>query len=353
MHVCFISLEYFGWGRYGGIGKATMDIAQGLNKRGLEVSVVVPLSHGQMSYEYVNNVNVYGFPLKSYPLIGSLLRRIGADIYHSQDPTLGTWLAKRYCKKSLHLLTCQNPKSEDDWKYVAQYYPFRRRVYNAIIDPRVKKCIKELDCVFCQAKYIIKKTRELYNLEYDPIFLPNPVKVPGAIPCKSKTPTILFLGRFDKEKKPEAFMSLAEQFPDVKFIAAGASHNLSYDKQIRSRYSSVKNLFLPGFVDGTEKLNLLTKSWILINTSVSECLPISFLEASSHGCAILSPHDPDEFASKFGIQVTKDKMFDGLTWLLDNDNWREKGIEGYKYVKKIHDEAKVIDAHLIAYEEIG
>ena len=46
MWVCFISLEYFGWGKYGGIGKATRDIASGLAERGVDVSVVVPLGVG-------------------------------------------------------------------------------------------------------------------------------------------------------------------------------------------------------------------------------------------------------------------------------------------------------------------
>ena len=106
MHVCFIALEYFNWGKYGGIGKATKDITNGLTKQRLKVSVVVPLGPGQRSYECVDGVDVYGFPLIEYPFIGGLLKGIDADIYHSQDPTLGTWLAKKTCMSRVHLLTC-------------------------------------------------------------------------------------------------------------------------------------------------------------------------------------------------------------------------------------------------------
>ena len=344
-------MEYFGWGKYGGIGKATRDIAEGLIKRGLEVSVVIPLSPGQKRYQSVNGVDVYGFPLYSYSSIGSLLRKIDADVFHSQDPTLGTWLAKRYNKNSLHFLTCQNPKSENDWKNVIRYYPFRRRIYNSLVDPRVKGCIKDLDRVFCQAKYTISKVRSLYQLTYDPVFLPNPVKIPTALPLKSETPTALFLGRFDLEKQPETFISLANDFPYVIFIAAGASHNLSYDTRIRTKYSNIENLFFTGFVNGSEKIDLLKKSWILINTSISECLPVSFIEASAFRCAILSPHNPDDFASKFGLHTPIDKIGEGLSWLLKDDNWRKKGVRGYNYVKKIHNEDKVLDLHIAEYEE--
>jgi glycosyltransferase involved in cell wall biosynthesis len=53
------------------------------------------------------------------------------------------------------------------------------------------------------------------------------------LPEKSGDPTVLFLGRLDGEKKPEEFMQLAERFPDVKFIAAGASHDPEYDRMLR------------------------------------------------------------------------------------------------------------------------
>ena len=83
MRVCFISLEYFGWGKYGGIGKATRDIASGLAERGVDISVLVPLGVGQSDFESVDGVDVYGFPFSKYPFIGGMLRDIGADVYHS------------------------------------------------------------------------------------------------------------------------------------------------------------------------------------------------------------------------------------------------------------------------------
>lgn len=122
MHICFIALEYFGWGKYGGIGKATRDIASGLTREKTKVSVVMPLGVGQGRYDNIEGVDVYGFPLSGYPFIGGLLRDIGADVYHSQDPTLGTLLGKKSCKNAVHLLTCQNPKTKSDWAKVNQFY---------------------------------------------------------------------------------------------------------------------------------------------------------------------------------------------------------------------------------------
>lgn len=351
INVCFISLEYFGWGKYGGIGKATRDIASGLVNRGLGVSVVVPRGLGQSTYELVDGVDVYGFQLKEYPIISRLLHKIDADIFHSEDPTLGTWIAKKTQPNRIHLLTSQNPKSSEDWRKVIQYYPFRRKIYNTLIDPTVKKCIKEMDYVYCQAKYIIQKTKKLYNLNYNPFFLPNPVEVPTRLPQKSSEPRVLFLGRLDKEKNPEQFFHLAKEFPDINFVVAGCSHNKQYNKILQSKYSGMNNISMLGFVDGREKIKVLSSSWVLINTSISECLPVSFLEAAAHGCAILSPHDPDGFSSNFGVYTSLNRLCEGLSWLLKDENWRERGAMGYRYVKETHEVSKVIQAHINEYKK--
>lgn len=102
---------------------------------------------------------------------------------------------------------------------------------------------------------------------------------------------------------------------------------------------------------GEEKESLLSGSRVLVNTSVSECLPVSFLEAAAHGCAILSPHDPDGFASRFGFHV-RESYEDGLEWLLDDDNWRWRGELGRKYVSEYHEHGAVINRHMEVYEEL-
>lgn len=225
----------------------------------------------------------------------------------------------------------------------------RRLVYNRLLEPKVRKCVKELDHVYCHARYTIGKAKKLFELDYEPGFLPNPVVVPESLPVKSGSPTVLFLGRFDGEKNPEAFMRLAQSFPEVQFIAAGASHDKEFDNLLRTRYADVENLSLPGFIDREEKNRALDDAWVLVNTSISECLPVSFLEAAAHGCSILCPHDPDGFASSFGLHTTHEKLVTGLSWLLEDERWRERGREGYEYVKEHHEAGKVVKMHLGEY----
>jgi len=347
-----VATEYFGWGRYGGIGKATREIASGVADRGFDVHAVVPRGSGQRRVEMVEGVTIHSHPLYTYPFTGRLYREIDADIYHSEEPSWGTLLAMNSVEDAAHMVTAQNPRTGEDWRRVRKYYPLRRRLYNRFIQPGVEAAVRRSDAVFCQARFIACKTRELYGLESDPGFLPNPVEIPKGIPLKSDIPTVCFLGRLDGEKSPETFFSLAESFPDAKFIAVGRAHNATRDRRLRKRYGGVSNLEFSGFLTGEEKARVLEESWVLVNTSVHECLPVSFLEAAAHRCAILSPHDPDGFATRFGYHAAARDYAKGLSWLLEGDRWRERGERGYRYVSAVHEKKGVIDRHVEVYEEL-
>ena len=352
LSVCLVSTEFFGWGRYGGIGRITRDIGAGLVERGTEVTVVVPKGEGQGAVEEAEGMRVHGFPLYSYPFTRPIYRQCDADVYHSQEPSWGSIVATKAMPSSRHMVTCQNPKSEGDWDRVNRFYPLRRRAFNRFFGERLKETVRSMDGVYCQARYIRPKVRELYGLEEEPMFLPNPVEAPEGRQRKAGEPTVCFLGRFDGEKRPELFFELARRFPEVEFIALGAPHDGARDARLRAQFQGMRNMVMPGFVGGPGKLKALERSWILVNTSVSECLPVSFLEAAAHSCAILSFVDPDGFASRFGVHVEGLDLDSGLRWLLEGDRWRELGERGRAYVSEVHEKEKVIDLHLEAYEAL-
>ncbi|MGD2201572.1 MAG: glycosyltransferase family 4 protein, partial [Candidatus Bathyarchaeota archaeon] len=290
--------------------------------------------------------------LHQYPWTSSIYRDCAADIYHSEEPSWGTVIAMRTVRGGRHVATLQNPRSRSDWEKVDRYYPLRRRVFNLLYGGRLKEAVKHMDAVYCQARYQRSEARTIYDLDKLPGFLPNPVDVPKARPLKDERPTVCFLGRFDGEKRPEQFFELARGFPEVDFIALGAAHNDVRDTKLRRNYGGIENLEMPGFKTGREKRGVLERSWILVNTSVSEGFPIAFLEAVAHHCAILSYHDPDCFATNFGFHASEETLDEGLRWLLEGDRWRELGERGYDYVSRVHEREKVIERHLEVYKEL-
>ena len=172
---------------------------------------------------------------------------------------------------------------------------------------------------------------------------------------KSNQPTVCFLARWDKRKKPELFFQLAKSFPEIKFIAIGKGRNNNYDRYLRNKYSGLKNLTMTGFINQfeTDELSkILETSWILVNTATREGLPNAFLEALAHKCAILSSLNPENVTESFGYYVKDDNFKNGLAWLLGNDNWRIKGELGQKYVIENYELNKAIERHIGVYENL-
>jgi glycosyltransferase involved in cell wall biosynthesis len=352
LSVCLVATELFAWGRYGGFGFSTRKIGASLAERGVDVSVVVPRWRGQEPAEELDGMTVHSFPLHMYPFTGSLYADCDSDVYHSEEPSMGSRVAMDSVPGRAHVVTCQNPKTKDEWGLVNRFYPLRRRAFNALFGGMLSETVRRMDAVYCQARYIAPKVKSLYGLDEEPGFLPNPVDIPQRMPEKAAEPTACFLGRLNGEKRPALFFGLAKRFPGVRFIAMGRSHDGARDRRLRRLYRGIRNLELPGFVAGEEKERLLGESWVLVNTSVSECLPVSFLEAAAHGCAILSFHDPDGFASGFGYHASDGDLDRGLRNLLGDEAWKEKGEKGYAYASEVHETGRVIDRHLAAYKSL-
>jgi glycosyltransferase involved in cell wall biosynthesis len=220
--------------------------------------------------------------------------------------------------------------------------------------PLVRRGVQRADAVYAAAKCLIPKAQAVYRLRTPPRFLPTPIEIPESVQ-KASEPTVCFVGRLDRRKKPEVFFGLAERFPDVRFIAVGESSDPAWDQYLRDRYGSLANLELRGFVDQfrTDELSeILSRSWMLVNTSAREGLPNSLLEAAAHRCAILSAVDPDDFASRFGFYVQSGDFETGLRFLVEHDRWRERGIAGWRYVADTFETSRAIESHLEAYGDL-
>ena len=357
MRICYISTEIFAWGKYGGFGRATRTIGRELAKRGYKVYAVVPRRKGQKPVENLDGITVLSFsPYFPWSSM-KLFRKCNADIYHSCEPSFGTYLAMKVMPDKKHIVTVRDPRNFQDWKMeyklptlnkleVLSNYFYENNIL-------VRRSIRNMDSIYTIGKYLIPKVKSMYGLESEPQFLPTPVAIPNNIQ-KSDTPTVCYVARMDRRKRPTIFLDLAKEFPHVKFIAVGKSRDMKWDEYLRNRYTNISNLEMTGFVDQfTSNLHseILNKSWVMVNSATREALPNSFLEAAAHKCAILSTVDPDGFASQFGYCAKDDDFIKGLNFLLENQRWKKRGESGYKYVKKTFEMNQAIDKHISIYEE--
>ena len=358
MRICLISVEIFSWGKYGGFGRATRIIGRELVRRGVSVTAVVPRRKGQAPIEDLDGLRVLSFRSRDLLSASRLYSQADADIYHSQEPSMGTYLAMRAMPERKHIVTFRDPRDTEDWRTELRLPSVSpaQVIANWIYEDNwlVSGAVHRADALFAAAQMIVPKAKAKYHLSSDPEFLPTPVVVPEQIE-KASTPTVCFVSRWDKRKRPEIFFELAKSFPEVRFLAAGQSRNREWDEHLRNKYADVPNLEMLGFIDQfkSDELNrILDQSWILVNTAAREGLPNAFIEAAAHGCAILSAVDPDNFASRFGHLVSNDNFVEGLAALLANDTWCKMAASGYAYVKEVFSLGKAIDRHLTIYEQL-
>jgi hypothetical protein len=83
MKVCLSCVEFFGWGKEGGFGRATRLIARELIKRCVDVSAVVPRQRGQKPVEEVDGITVLSFPKYRPRQTWGMYKEVAADIYRA------------------------------------------------------------------------------------------------------------------------------------------------------------------------------------------------------------------------------------------------------------------------------
>jgi glycosyltransferase involved in cell wall biosynthesis len=218
----------------------------------------------------------------------------------------------------------------------------------------VHNAVRKADATGAAANFLAHKSLKLYKLKKKPGFLPTPVSMPDPAE-KAMTPTVCFLARWDRRKKPERFFELAKHFPHVTFLAAGKSRDPKYDAHLRETYQHFANIKMTGFIDQFKEAGLsevLGPSWILVNTATREGLPNSFIEAAAHKCAIVSEVDPDGFSSKFGYHVQNGDFVRALEYMLQNNRWHSCGQRGHEYVSSEFHADIAIQKHMDLYRYV-
>lgn len=255
-----------------------------------------------------------------------------------------------------HLVTFRDPMEATDWRIeLAHAGPARLATlaYLCYLDnPLVTRAIHRASGLYGAAHCVIAKAARKYRLRQSPSFLPTPVDIPPP-GTKSARPTVCFVGRLHRRKRPERFLELARNFPGVRFICVGSTDEHGYEQRLRRRYADLPNLEMTGAIDQfrTDRLQrILEQSWVLVDTAAREGLPTTFLEAAANRCAILSRVDPDGFATRFGYHAHSDAdLAHGLQSLLTDNRWKSLGESGADYVSSVFATDRAVDRHLDAY----
>jgi len=358
VRICIISSQILDIDKIGGFGSMTKCLAYTLASQGHDVSIVVPKKERQLSKQIVNGVTIYGVDLRDLLQSRSFFSNIDADIYHSQNPNFLTFLALRAQPQKKHVITCRDPRDLHDWIIEIIHATWKRRIKTPYVylfegGPFISYAVKRADVVGCPAHFLKEKIARMYG-RADAIFLPNLEKIPDTVPEKAAEPTVCYVGRLDPRKRPELVFQLAEKFPHVKFFIVGRAEDPGRQADLERHTRSLPNVEMLGYIDKfqTDRLEkIYARSWILVNTSAREGLPMTFIEAAAQGCAILSTVDPDNFASHFGyFAPSVEALAEGMHALLHDELWKEKGKAAFDYVSSTYGGNNAARVHLEIYD---
>ena len=418
LRIGFVCNEYFHFNEvngnlkpsksHGGFGFLTRVKAEYLAKMGYDVHVYTPAVNFGENKNYsleINKVNVHAYMskenksnfigkalreihgLQANEYLESYLREIKPDILQSEDTPPADILIKRNISIPF-IMVFQDPfdcydvnlllDSEKNYLHIPnsgslmyhlkpESYHFKNKFLVKMANK--KNFIKPMSNfikrsknikIFSEAKFISEKAMKIFNLPITPDILLNPIEVLDLKREKYDEPTIVWVARWDPQKRPDMALLLAKQLPEVRFIMIGtanrtSAHYENVEKYLNKEFHDLRNLTILGFVPEETKREIIGRSWVLLNTSIREGLPITFLEALAEGTPIVSYVDPDNYVSRFGIKVNYDErsFIVGIEQAVSERIFKKLGQYERSYALSEHALDVVMKKHIQIYKEMG
>ena len=403
-----LGYEYFGYKKndsgeptsnHGGFGFLTKQKAEYLSKLGLNVHVFVPASSfdrernenwetkengvhlhfyraaDKLSENAMKNIYAkFSQHWKKNKNLDAELKSAKIDIFQSEEPGKFTMQSMKYSRKQLVIF--QDPYDIEDFKIMNraemeyrnclnkensnQYKELKGLKLQLSMSSRnyVREILKNVDSnyVYAEANFISQKVKKMYHLNYLPGYLPNPYEIKNKKYEKSNNPSVTWIGRFDPQKRPDIALETAARMPDIDFYFIGKSSEFGpyrdIEMKLKQNFSKFNNIHFLDFVSEDKKFQILGNSWILLNTSVREGIPATYLEAMNTRTCIVASVDPDQYTSRFGVHVKGDNYISGIREAINNNVYIEKGNLGFEHLSKTHEISQVMNQHLTIYQSL-
>lgn len=347
--------EFFGGAgtAYGGYGfLARHYIAKYIPNEDIQLDVLLSFS-SKLECTRVDQTNVYRLP-KNEKLAKKWLDEQGYDVFLSIELTSSSYqILKLDEQKHRLVLWVQDPRPWYEWREINTVKLFPETCY---WDTPVYEYVNFMNwkCMIryvTQGHFLVPKALDLYRLNNDVYmeYLPNPIDSDLDFDINSceKKNQIIFLGRIESVKRGWLFCEIAAAMPEYEFYLLGQTfREKGKNSAIIEKYKNLPNLHFVGHVEGEEKERFLKESKVLVNTSIHEALPISFLEALSYGTLIVSNRNPEDLTSKFGEWVGNvygdgfDKVslyVEAIKRIMTNEDERvKKAEEAIRYIREVH-----------------
>jgi glycosyltransferase involved in cell wall biosynthesis len=347
-------------GHIGGVEWQTSLTAKWLAARGYDVSMIT-WDDGQPDDERIDGVRVIklcrrdaGLPIVRFvhPRWTSLnraLRAADADVYYQNCGEYVTGQVALWCKRHGRGFVYSVANDADCDAALPEMKTLRERVL-------YRYGLRRADSVIAQT---LKQSRMLADgFKRASIVIPMPCRglnaaawQPPAAP-RARQPRVLWLARITRQKRPDRYLELARECPEIHFDLVGPSDESEFSTQVLRDAEKVENLTVHGPAKREQLPAIYSQADCFCCTSDFEGFPNTFLEAWSGGLPIVSTFDPDGVIARHELGILAGDvpaLADGLRKLLNEpERWRTAAANAYRYYYENHR----IDAVMPRFERI-
>ena len=262
--------------------------------RGYRVSMI-SLDFGQAPQAQIDGVEVHrifnmqhGVPVLRFvhPRLTSMwraLKAVDADIYYYRSAAMWVGVLAEFCRRHGKRLVYAGASDKDfdadqggQIRLARDRWLFRRGVFRA-------------HAIVAQNEHQRRACRETYAREA--VVIPS-CYVPPSAAVSAGRDLALWVGTMHENKRPELLLEVAKKLPHRRFVMIGGpGPNAAFYEETRRLAAAVSNVEFKGFLPLAEAETWFDRARVLVNTSLYEGMPNTFLQAWARGVPTVASVD--------------------------------------------------------------
>ena len=255
-------------------------------RNGYAVSMITH-DHGQPEGKRVDGVTVHkafapraGLPGLRFlhprlTAMWSALERADADIYYCRAASLWLWLVTEFCRRRNRRSVYAGASDMDFVPDAGGQIRFARDRW------LYRRGLAAVDAIVAQNE--VQRASCLQHYGREAALIPScyePRENAG-----DRGDLVLWVGMLHENKRPQLFLDIAERLPHRRFVLVGGPRAgaQGFYETIRARAAKLPNVEATGFLPLDEAERWFDRARVLVNTSIYEGMPNTFLQAWARG----------------------------------------------------------------------
>jgi glycosyltransferase involved in cell wall biosynthesis len=284
-----------------------------------------------------------------------ILKRIDPDIIYQRFRVpytgMAAWYAKRNaCKMVFNMANVMDPRKNKVERN-------RMFFFNFITEYLGRYGIKHVDEIVAQTHDQRNALKQ--NFGRDCVVIRNGHPVPEPPFAKKNPPIVLWVSNVKPIKRLELFLDLARELKEMpaRFVYVGRPADDKYYSVPEEKIKQANNVEYLGELSYEKTNELIAQASVLLNTSLSEGFPNTFVQAWLRETPVVSLDvDPDHLLEKEGIGYCSGSMAkmvsDVRALLEDEEKRRLVGERARQYAVANHDIARIGECYLDLFERL-